>query len=69
MSFSESAGQILNLCGSKTFTVCSDISHVVLQKPGLLEAQRAWLPAEVGRLFSSTSVTSLLSSQPKAPML
>lgn len=56
MSSSESPGQILNLCGSKTFTMCSDISHVVLQKPWLLEAQQAPLPAEVGHLFSSTSI-------------
>lgn len=66
VSSSKSPRQILNLCGSKIFTVCSDISHVELQKPRLLEAQRAQLPAEAGHLSSSTLVTSLLSSQPKA---
>lgn len=66
VSSSKSPRQILNLCGSKIFTVCSDISHVELQKPRLLEAQWAQLPAEAGHLSSSTLVTSLLSSQPKA---
>jgi hypothetical protein len=59
---SESPGQILSLCVSKTFTVCSDISHRVLQKSRLLPTQQALLPAEAQHLSSSTSVKLLHSS-------